>query len=204
MHLNIAGWLLAGAGALLIVGELPGRAPALAELTRAPAALESTFSFGGKRRAYYVYRPSRLGATPSALVLALHADGSDARQLERISRLDEEADRYGFTVVYANAGRGAGGSQVWDPGTPGKTADGSFLQSVIDAVNGKYRIDPDRIYLTGQAAGGRLAVATLCANPDRFAGLALLDSSPPASCDNGAVLKAGSIASLFEVISNRD
>src|SRR5690349_3437548 len=140
MHLNVAGWLLAGAGALLLVGELPGRAPALSELTRPPAALESTFSFGGQRRAYYVYRPDRLGVAASALVLALHANGADSRQIERASRLDDDADRYGFTVVYANAGQSAGNSLTWSPGTSGKPADGAFVQAVIDAVNGKYRI----------------------------------------------------------------
>lgn len=205
MHTNVVGWLLAGVGALVLVGDLPGRGSAVTEATRPLSALESTFSFAGQRRAYYVYHPARLGPTPTPLVLALHADGADARQLERTSRLDEEAERYGFTVVYANAGRGSPGALSWDIGGPGKSPDAAFLGAVIDAVSGKFRVDPERIYLTGQAAGATVAGVVACEDPKRFAGLALLDSEArPISCTGGNVLRSAPISSLFEVISDRD
>jgi poly(3-hydroxybutyrate) depolymerase len=182
---------------LLLVGDLPARNASLAEVARQPVALESTFSFAGQRRAYYVFRPTRLGTAPTPLLLALHADGSDARRLERTGLLNDIAERYGLTIAYA-AGRTANGAPAWD------TSDTAFLAAVVDAVLAKHRIDKDRIFLAGEGSAAAVAALAACGDPGRYAGLALLDTSAAAGCADGEILRALPPSALFEPVSNRD
>lgn len=64
-----------------------------------------------------------------------------------------------FIVVVPRCPEG----QQWDPDT---------LNALLDEVQAKYRIDPDRVYLTGYSMGGTGVWTIAMEHPERFAAIA--------------------------------
>ncbi len=51
-----------------------------------------------------------------------------------------------------------------------------YLEALLDQTVDRYRVDTDRIYLTGLSGGGRGAWSFAMAHPDRFAALAVISA----------------------------
>jgi len=96
------------------------------------------------------------------LILFLHGAGESGNNLVRVknhglARVVETKDLPFIIVSPQSPGRG------WNPDT---------LNALLDDVVSKYRVDKDRIYLTGLSMGGFGTWALAAAHPERFAAIA--------------------------------
>ncbi|MGE3818765.1 MAG: prolyl oligopeptidase family serine peptidase [Isosphaeraceae bacterium] len=97
------------------------------------------------------------------LMLFLHGAGESGDALEKVKahgppKLLEKKTDFPFIVVSPQSpGRG------WNPDT---------LNALLDDLSARYRVDPDRVYLTGLSMGGFGTWALAASRPDRFAAIA--------------------------------
>lgn len=129
--------------------------------------LHLNINMGEEQADYALYVPEKYDpANPYPLIICLHGAGfTGDSYLERWqARLGEKSLLACPTMV-----NGA----WWTP--EGE----ALVLSVIDAVQSKYRIDPNRIYLTGMSNGGIGAYLIGIFHADRFAAIAPMASGIP-------------------------
>lgn len=144
------------------------------------AGIEETIELGGLTRRYYVHLPSgRHKREGLPVVIALHGGGGHAANISRMSGLSAVADREGFAVIYPDgSGRFSGRLLTWNAGNCCGYAldrdvdDVSFLRLLIDSAVAKYRLDPERVYMTGLSNGAMMAYRAACELSDRIAAIA--------------------------------
>lgn len=127
-----------------------------------PGTHERTLSHGGMERVYRLRIPVGYdGSKPVALVLAFHGGEGSAAVAEAGLGFNPLSDEHGFIVVYPlgspNPGRGFG----WNDGRvsprfPGRenVDDVGFIRALITALQAELKVDPQRIYATGNSNGG--------------------------------------------------
>ena len=97
------------------------------------------------------------------LVLFLHGAGESGDNLQKVTvhgppALVKSGKDFPFILVSPQSpGRG------WNPDT---------LNGLLDDVSDHYRVDPNRVYLTGLSMGGYGTWSLAAAHPDRFAAIA--------------------------------
>jgi predicted peptidase len=97
------------------------------------------------------------------LVLFLHGAGESGQEIRKVEangppKLVRQGKSFPFILVSPQSpGRG------WNPET---------LNALLDDVTARYRVDPDRVYLTGLSMGGFGTWALASAHPERFAAIA--------------------------------
>ena len=96
------------------------------------------------------------------LVLFLHGAGETGTDLDKVKahgppKLLANGKEFPFVLVAPQARRFG-----WDPAT---------LHALLDEITAGYKIDPDRVYLTGLSMGGMGTWATAAAKPERFAAI---------------------------------
>jgi predicted peptidase len=113
---------------------------------------------------YLLYLPKGYGKGEKAwpLVLFLHGAGESGRDLKRVKKhgppkLIEGGKDFPFIVV--------------SPQSPGRGWNPQALAALVDDVAGKYKVDKDRIYVTGLSMGGFGTWALASAYPHKFAAL---------------------------------
>jgi polyhydroxybutyrate depolymerase len=109
---------------------------------------------GKDRREYRLVVPKSVDLTrPAPLVLACHGfliDSKDA--MPWYSKLNDTAAKHKFILVYPSAL-----DRSWAP-TPDKMAkDLALFDALLKQLKADYKIDPDRIYVTGMSNGGYFA-----------------------------------------------
>jgi predicted peptidase len=121
---------------------------------------------------YLLFLPATYAATPDTywpLILYLHGGslrGDDVERLRTLGlphRLESEPD-FPFVVVSPQCPAG----EIW--------TDAEAIDALLDRVIHDFRIDPQRIYVTGHSMGGRGALYFASRLPSRFA--AVLSLSP--------------------------
>jgi predicted esterase len=123
--------------------------------------------FDGQLQPYRIFVPSSYdGARPFPLIIALHGrTGNENTYFDVYAKgaIKAQAERYGY-IIACPKGRqapsmytGAGEQDVLD---------------VIGDVERAYRIDPDRIYMTGHSMGGFGTWSIAINHPDLFAAIA--------------------------------
>lgn len=120
---------------------------------------------------YRVFVPSSYdGSKPYPLVIALHGMGGDENSYFDFYKNDNgentfkaEAERHGY-IVACPKGR--------EPASMYLGAAERDVMDVISEVRRAYRIDPDRIYMTGHSMGGFGTWSIAMNHPDLFAALA--------------------------------
>jgi polyhydroxybutyrate depolymerase len=130
-------------------------------------------SYASQGRVVLVHAKRNTGAVP--LVVALADDNTLAKDFESNSALSKLADKKKFSLVYAQPVNSA-----WQVGPTGP--DAQYVQDVVNYVSKTYpKVDSSRIYIWGLGEGGRLALALACANPTKFAAVAVVGefTSPP-------------------------
>jgi predicted peptidase len=96
------------------------------------------------------------------LVLFLHGAGESGQDLNKVKvhgppKLAAAGKEFPFIVV--------------SPQSPGRGWDAQTLNALLDDVVANYRVDKDRIYVTGLSMGGFGTWALAAAYPERFAAL---------------------------------
>ena len=110
------------------------------------------------------------------LVLFLHGSGEIGDDLEPVRRsplpnLVEQGQAFPFILV---APLCPAGEWFWPP---------AMLGALLDEVSARYRVDPDRVTVTGLSMGGRGTWDVAIDYPDRFAAIAPICGSIPAVAD---------------------
>ena len=103
---------------------------------------EHKLQSGGKERTYYVHKASAI-PKPLPLVVVLHGGGGNGKGLRNTYGFKPFIASGEFIAVYPNAGKGG-----WLPDHV------AFLDTVIDEVFEKEKVDPDRLFVTGASRGG--------------------------------------------------
>ncbi len=131
---------------------------------------------------YLLYLPAGYGTSRQKwpLVLFLHGAGESGTDLARVKthgppKLVEQGREFPFILVSPQCS-----TRGWNPDT---------LNALLDDLIRTYRVDPDRVYVTGLSMGGYGTWALAAAHPEKFAAIAPI-------CGGGNPRDAGKIAKL--------
>lgn len=140
------------------------------------------------RTDYLLYLPEGYGATQEEwpLILFLHGSGERGSDLNKVALhgppklIAKEMKTFPFVIVSPQCPAG----DRWR-----SDAQVDTLNALLDSIVSQYRIDTDRIYITGLSMGGFGTWNLAGAYPDRFAAIAPV-------CGGGDAEHAASIAHL--------
>lgn len=155
--LSLALWL----GCVTLVSAMAhGEEPAAGKQTPAEFSQEVTVT-----TKYLLYLPKDYETSDKKypLMLFLHGAGESGNDLDKVKvhgppKIVENKTDFPFIVV--------------SPQSPGRGWQPDVLNGLLDDVIAKYRVDTDRVYLTGLSMGGYGTWSLAAAHPDRFAAIA--------------------------------
>ena len=143
----------------------------------------------GEDRSYQLYVPNSYNPKrPAPLVISLHGYSSKPSDIIFSSRWNDLADEEGVIMAYP---LGISSPTYWHTsGTAyyGRSAqtDIQFISDLIDQIEGKYNIDPARIYVNGISMGGGMSHVLACGLADRIAAIGGVSGAynyPAVQCD---------------------
>lgn len=169
----------------------------------------------GQERTYLLNLPDTYEEGDSfPLVVALHGTGGSAEQCERDYGLSTKADMLGYVIVYPEGIPRPGPFKIrtWNAG---KCCDYSmeqgaddvkFIRTLIQGLTKKFKVDPDRVFVTGMSNGAMMAYRLACELPGRIRAIApvsgtLMTESPCEPSESMPVLHIHS--ELDEIIPYR-
>ena len=131
--------------------------------------------YDGRLRTMYVYAPRSAHAVP--LVLVLHGGGGTGGGMEWLTRgsFNRIADREGAVIVYPDGiGKGWNDGRLNDTSTAIEAGvdDVAWLRALPGILAAKFRIDLQRVYVTGISNGGLMSYRLACDAADVFAAVA--------------------------------
>lgn len=155
-----------------------GKTPPIYE-TVGPSATfveqKRSFSYNSQTIQYLLIFPARYTQTTTQwpIILFLHGSSLRGQNLDLVKEygptwLAERRDDFPFVVLAPQCSE----AEDWED----KSA---LLAALLDEVIQKYRIDQDRVYLTGTSMGGRGTWTLACQHPDYFAAIAPLAAAKP-------------------------
>jgi len=129
---------------------------------------QSTFTFDGEERAYYLYLPQDL-ETDAPLVMVLHGYTSTASSIIDSYGMNDIADANGFAVCYPQGTQDLSGNEFWNINFPLESVDDiGFLSALAIDLTELYEFDENRTYVCGMSNGGMMSYNLGCARPDVF------------------------------------
>jgi poly(hydroxyalkanoate) depolymerase family esterase len=133
------------------------------------------------------------------MVLALHGCGQDGLDFAAGTRFNDLADKHKFVVVYPDQPMTHNGQRCWNwfrTGHQFRTqGEPAILAGIVRRViqeTAHWRIDPERVYVTGISAGGAMSVVLAATYPELFAAVGV-HSAPPY---RSATSPAGALAAM--------
>jgi polyhydroxybutyrate depolymerase len=113
------------------------------------------------------------------LVLNFHGHGSVASVQEWLTGFSALADKVGLIVVYPQGAAPRGGTFGWASGGPMRpdTNDVLFVSDLLNVLQSRLCIDPDRIFATGFSNGGGFTAVLACQMASRIAAFASVAGS---------------------------
>ncbi len=135
-----------------------------------------TIVSSGQTREYLLYVPKSYDrASPTPLVISLHALALwPASQME-MSHWNRVADEHGFIVVYPSGTLQAVLFRAWRLKPEADLiADVRFISELIDTLEAAHNIDPARIYVNGFSNGGAMTFALSCTLSERIAAVGIV------------------------------
>jgi polyhydroxybutyrate depolymerase len=135
-------------------------------------------------REYLLYVPKGFnGRKPAAVVMMLHGGGGTGRSAMRETGWADKADQAGFILIFPEASRRDQSEpanfrhnpQLWNDGSMRFNThvdDVAYIDSVIDDLNSRLPIDPQRIYATGFSNGASMVYRLGQELPHRIAAIA--------------------------------
>ena len=138
-------------------------------LTALTGLRAETITVGGTVRSYIVYAPKDLGEG-RPLLISCHGMNQDANYQKGMLQIESVADTAKFVTVFPE-----GINRGWDIGGD---RDINFVKALIDAMVTKYKIDRNRVYLSGFSMGGMFTYHAMNRIPDVIAAFAPISGYP--------------------------
>jgi len=123
----------------------------------------------GLEREYVVYVPQNLGDNRPMLI-SCHGMNQDANYQKGMLVIESVADTAKFLTVFPE-----GIDKGWDIGG---NRDINYVTALIDAMVDKYKIDRNRVYLSGFSMGGMFTYHAMNRIPDKIAAFAPISGYP--------------------------
>jgi poly(3-hydroxybutyrate) depolymerase len=127
------------------------------------ALAQENIQVGTTTRTMIVYAPTGI-AQNRPLLISLHGMNQDAAYQKSQAKWEPIADTAKFVVVFPN-----GINNSWDLSG---TSDIDLIKAVIDAMNSRYGIDRNRVYLSGFSMGGMMTYFAATKIADKIAAFA--------------------------------
>jgi polyhydroxybutyrate depolymerase len=90
---------------------------------------------------------------PAPLVFAFHGFLIDSKDVMPVyTKLNDAAAKHRFILVYPNTS-----DRIWAVAPEQQVRDLAFFDELLEKLQADYKIDPERIYLTGMSNGGYMA-----------------------------------------------
>lgn len=135
----------------------------------------------GRHRTYLLNLPSiyeKGDAFP--VVVALHGTGGSAEQCERDYGLTTKADKLGYIIVYPEGTPRPGplGIRTWNAGeccdysSIQDINDVKFIDVLLTGLSKEFKVDRDRIFVTGMSNGAMMAYRLACELPENIKAIA--------------------------------
>ena len=126
-----------------------------------------TYDHEGTEREYLIHRPKDL-PKKAPLVVFLHGYRGDARRYAKMG-MSRVADENQFAVVYPQGLKDRRDITHWNARMRLSNVDDiGFLVALIDHLQKKYDLDPDRTFVSGVSNGGFMSYTMVSEHPDRF------------------------------------
>jgi poly(3-hydroxybutyrate) depolymerase len=160
-------------------------ATALASLAASVFAQNPSFllnvQVGGTKRAALVRVPSGLPEKPP-VVFYVHGATDSGGWFQKMGGTDATADREKYICIYTCAEANCH-SGVWQDMQG--TSNFPYFFALLDSVDARYKIDRNRVYMTGFSQGGFISFSAACNYSDVFAAVAPISGyiSPTATCN---------------------
>ncbi|HUI83721.1 MAG TPA: PHB depolymerase family esterase [Candidatus Binatia bacterium] len=148
-----------------------------------------TIHVGGRTRSYIIHLPANHGSSPMPLIIVLHGATQGAANVERMSGMSGLADRNGFIALYPE---GNGRLPTWNAGNccgyaqNNHVDDVQFLRVLVSKLEKEYRIDTQRIYVTGISNGAMMSYRVACEMADVVAAVAPVEGAQNLPCKPSA------------------
>jgi poly(hydroxyalkanoate) depolymerase family esterase len=167
---------------------------------RAGKSVTASYSGPEGAREYAVWVPADYAKDrPAPLLVALHGCGQAPGQFAGLARLDSQADKRGFLVVYPNQAQTANPLRCWNwflPINQARTGEAALIAGIVNEVRAAYAVDARRIYVAGLSAGGLMSSILLACYPEVFAAAAIASGGMYGAATSleeaGAMMKQGS------------
>lgn len=127
------------------------------------ATAQEKLMSGGKSRNIIVYAPKNLPDN-RPLLISMHGMNQDAGYQRSQANYEAVADTAKFVVVYPD-----GEGRSWDLGG---MKDINFILDIIDAMHTRYKINKNRVYLSGFSMGGMMTYYAMTKIADKIAAFA--------------------------------
>ncbi|MGH6630549.1 MAG: extracellular catalytic domain type 1 short-chain-length polyhydroxyalkanoate depolymerase, partial [Burkholderiales bacterium] len=170
--------------AVLAVCVLLGAAPIASMLAGEKRELAEVTDFGANPGSLgmEIYLPSQLG-NGAPLVVVAHGCFQTVQMIFDHSGWVELSDRYGFALLFpqtSTTNEPFGGCfRTWYPEHQGRDqGEPLSIRNQIAWLVDHYRIDPERIYMTGQSSGGLETAVMLATYPELFVAGAIQSAYP--------------------------
>jgi poly(hydroxyalkanoate) depolymerase family esterase len=128
-------------------------------------------------RDYWLYVPASRPDQPLGVVVMLHGCTQDALDFAAGTRMNEEAERRGFAVIYPEQPRGENASSCWNWFRPSDQKAGQGEPAILAALAEKIASDlgaeKGQVFAAGLSAGGAMAAILGDAYPDVFAAIGI-------------------------------
>ena len=138
---------------------------------------------GGFFREFIQYIPQSLNENGenAPIVFVLHGYTSYDDWIFDYSNFEIQADEHGFILIYPQGTiYQPTGETHWNVGgwtSQSTTDDIDYIDSIIDYLDGNYRVNLNRIYSTGMSNGGFMSYVLACQLSHRIAGIASVTGS---------------------------
>ncbi|GAA4472101.1 extracellular catalytic domain type 1 short-chain-length polyhydroxyalkanoate depolymerase [Phytohabitans houttuyneae] len=142
----------------------------LAQPASAASLVEVTgFGTNPSNLRMHLYVPDRVQARPGILVAVHYCTGSGPAFYSG-TQFAQQADQYGFIVIYPSATRSGNCFDVYSPQALRRDggSDPVSIRSMVSYVQQRYNADPNRIFATGTSSGAMMTNVLLGLYPDVF------------------------------------
>lgn len=150
------------------IGFLVASTAILAGSAGAATTENWTIKVGTTTRNGIAYIPSGIANPP--MILQLHGMNQDAAYQKNQAKWEPVADTGKFIVVFPN-----GTNKQWDISG---TTDVNFMAAIIDTMYARYKIDKNRVYLSGFSMGGMFTYHAMNKMSDKIAAFAPCSGYP--------------------------